>query len=101
MNEKQLQSSIVALCKLRQCEVYHSFLSVKSQPGFPDLVICRPGLLLFREIKTDRGKVSAAQEKWLTLLRAAGADAAVWREADLLNGRIMRELAPAWQAKSA
>lgn len=98
MNEKQLQSAIVTLCRLRRCQVYHSFLSIKSEPGFPDLVIAREGLLLFREIKTDRGKVTEAQAQWLQLLRSAGADASVWREADLKSGRIAAELAPAWAA---
>lgn len=49
--------------------------------GFPDLVLARqrPPGLLFVELKTDRGVLSAGQAAWLAVLTAAGARAVVWR----------------------
>ena len=51
-------------------------------PGWPDLVLARRGVVLFRELKTDKGKVSEEQIWWLDQLRQAGCDAGIWRPAD-------------------
>jgi hypothetical protein len=45
-----------------------------------------------RELKTEHGKVTPAQENWGDWLRLAGVDWGVWRPADLRSGRIQREL---------
>ena len=50
--------------------------------GWPDLVLARGGRVLFRELKTDIGRVSKEQVWWIEQLTAAGADAKVWRPAD-------------------
>jgi hypothetical protein len=91
VNEKALQGQILQLCKLYNWRAYHTFLSVRSEPGFPDLVLVRDRVL-YREIKTDVGKVTPAQKAWLDALLWAGADVGVWRETDLRNGRIVQEL---------
>ncbi len=96
MTEAELMSQVIALAKLRGWSCYHTHLSIRSEPGFPDLVLVR-NRVMFRELKSARGKVSHAQQRWLDMLKAAGADADVWFPADLLNGRVMRELAPVWQ----
>ena len=48
---------------------------------------------MFRELKKQRGKVTADQQEWLDALTADGMDADVWRPSDLLSGRVARELA--------
>lgn len=65
MTEKQLQVAVVNLARLLNWRVYHTFLSVRSAPGFPDLVMVRDGFLLFVEMKGPKGKVSEAQRAWL------------------------------------
>ena len=51
--------------------------------GFPDLVLCKPGRnVKFVELKTERGKLSPAQERWLNDLRLAGQEVYVWRPSD-------------------
>lgn len=53
------------------------------EPGFPDLVLVRGDRVLFRELKTETGRVRPEQKKWLAALEAAGCDVAVWRPSDL------------------
>jgi hypothetical protein len=60
--------------------------------GYPDLTLAGPGGVLFRELKSAKGACSAEQSVWLSTLMGAGADAEVWRPADLKSGRIKREL---------
>lgn len=49
--------------------------------GWPDLALAHEGLgmLLFVENKTDQGKVSPDQRRWINLLTAAGQRVEVWR----------------------
>lgn len=72
--------------------VFHVRWSMGSDAGFPDLVLFRrrDKRVLFRELKTDSGKVTPRQAAVLELMTACGLDAAVWRPADL--ERIGREL---------
>jgi hypothetical protein len=90
LSERAWQGQVLQLAALYRWTAYHTFDSRRSQPGFPDLVLCRDRVL-FRELKTDRGRLTGDQERWLEALRAAGADACVWRPADL--DRVAAELA--------
>lgn len=67
-------------------EFYHTFNSVHSEPGFPDWVVCfkrtwlgkdgarytldQPAVA-FVELKSAKGKLSAAQERWREALGPA------------------------------
>jgi hypothetical protein len=64
----------------------------RASEGFPDWTITAPGGLLFRELKRENGKPTKAQQGWLGTLRAAGADADVWRPSDVISGRMGSEL---------
>ena len=88
-----LDAHVRRLCDDLDLLRYHTHDSRRSPRGFPDLVVCGLGGVLFRELKTQRGTVKPEQQAWLDTLAAAGADAGVWRPADLLSGRIGRELA--------
>lgn len=82
--EKEFQQAVVDALRVAGFTVYHTYDSRRSAPGFPDIVAVRPRTqqVLFREIKTEKGKVSIAQELWLDALQKAGADAGVWRPSD-------------------
>jgi hypothetical protein len=71
---------------------HHQRNSVGSRRGWPDWTILGDGAGLFRELKSERGKVSAEQRHVGAMLRCAGFDWDVWRPSDLLSGRIVREL---------
>jgi hypothetical protein len=71
---------------------YHTHDARRSPAGFPDLVLCGPGGVLFRELKRQGRDPTPAQQRWLDALAAGGADAGTWRPADLLDGTIAAEL---------
>jgi len=54
--------------------------NVQGNVGFPDLVLAheRHGVI-FAELKTDTGRLTADQNAWLHTLTLAGEEAHVWR----------------------
>ena len=64
-----------------------------SVKGWPDWTIRGPRGVLFRELKSQRGRVEPEQREWLDALAAAAADVDVWRPADWYSQRVNRELA--------
>jgi hypothetical protein len=81
------------LCKLFGLKWYHPFDSRRSVSGWPDLVIAGPGGVLYAELKTRRGRVSAPQREWITALEHAGQAVFVWRPEDFFSCGIQAELA--------
>lgn len=58
------------------------------QAGFPDLLLVRDGQPpIYVELKTNTGKLTMAQARWLDLLDAAGCFARVWQPRDFENVR--------------
>ncbi len=92
MTERQLLDAVRDACRWSALLCYHPFDSRRSAPGYPDLTVVGPRGVLFRELKSDRGRLTPEQRTWLDRLTAAGADAAVWRPADW-PGRVLAELA--------
>ena len=80
--EKQFQAQVIQVARICHWAVYHTFDSRRSEPGFPDLVLVKDRVL-FRELKTDKGRVSPAQKAWGVKLTDAGADWSIWRPAQL------------------
>jgi hypothetical protein len=61
--------------------------------GWPDVHLTGPGGVLYRELKSADGRLTADQAQYLADLQAAGQDADVWRPADLKpGGRIPQEI---------
>jgi hypothetical protein len=66
--EKQFMEAVVEYARLCGWKVFHPFDSRRSEAGWPDLSMVRDGVLLFAELKTERGRISRAQCDWLELL---------------------------------
>lgn len=80
ITERMFQQQIVDLAHLCGWMEYHTWLSIRSTAGFPDLVLCRDGRLIFAELKSERGMPTAAQEEWLAALRKVqGVEVYLWR----------------------
>jgi hypothetical protein len=56
--------------------------------GFPDLVLVRPPVVLFAELKSGKGKLRPGQRAWLEdLKRCPGVEARLWRPRDFEEAR--------------
>lgn len=105
MSEAALQAQVISLARTWGWEYFHAPDNRPGgrtgQPqrgivsGFPDLVLvhARARRILYRELKTETGRVADAQRNWHEILEAAGADVAVWRPRDLHAGIVERTLA--------
>lgn len=71
--EKEFLAQIIELAILTGWLVHHVFeqrqYARRTDKGFPDLVLVRPPRLLFVEAKSEKGKISPAQDEWLSKLR--------------------------------
>jgi len=92
VTEATFQDAVIALCKMHSVAWYHPYFSRRSAAGWPDLALCGANGFITRELKTERGKLTADQQHWGSMLRQAGISWDVWRPADLRSGRIQREL---------
>jgi hypothetical protein len=82
--EKDFQKQVLQIAKLYRWHAYHPALSKWSERGWPDLALVRPPRLVFAELKSEKGKVTEHQERWLSLLRACpGIEVFLWRPSDL------------------
>lgn len=81
VNERSFQIAVLELAALHGWLCYHTHDSRRSQPGFPDLVLVRDSVV-FAELKTETGRVSAAQANWQKRLEDAGAEHHLWRPSD-------------------
>lgn len=90
--EAQVQQAIVDDARLLGYLVYHTYDSRRSEPGFPDLWIVGYGHLLVLELKTARGKVTDAQQRWIRNLVAAGIDARIYRTTEWRTLELHYEL---------
>lgn len=72
ISEKQFSAQLMQYLRLMGWRVFHSWISIRSEPGFPDLVAVRAdeigGRVVFIETKTVTGKTTAAQDEWLAVL---------------------------------
>ena len=92
LSEAQWQARVVDYARWARWRVYHVGDSrTVTDRGFPDLVLIRERVI-FAELKTDTGRVTAEQADYLDALRSAGALAAVWRPKDW--DEVQKWLAP-------
>ncbi len=93
MTERELQDQVALMCRQLGLYHYHTHDSRRSNAGWPDSVIIGPHRAIFRELKSQAGRLSSEQRNVGYLLTAAGLSWEVWRPADLLDGTIGAQLA--------
>ena len=92
MTERELLAAVVGLAMSVGLLVYHTHDSRRSDPGFPDLVLAGGRGVIFAELKTEHGELSAAQVTWKWRLIAGHCNWKLWRPRHLDSGLILREL---------
>lgn len=88
VTEAEFTNSVIALAQLRGWKVAHFRpartirgwrTAVQGDIGFPDLVLARNGVVIFAELKTDKGKIRPEQEEWHQQIGTVY----VWRPGDI------------------
>jgi hypothetical protein len=94
VSEKLFQDQVIKIAKMQQWLVFHASPS-SPRPGvwrsdgngFPDLVLVSTSVpsrgVIFCELKTADGKLSAEQEKYARYLIGAGIEYHLWRPRDI------------------
>jgi hypothetical protein len=93
VKEAEFQKIVINMAKMHGWLVHHPLPSMNKRGiwathelgdhGFPDLVLAHPsGRVIFAELKSDKGKISPLQSRWITTLQQ-GAVVWVWRPADI------------------
>jgi hypothetical protein len=93
ITEKQWQADVVEIAQLFGWHAYHTFDSRRSTPGFPDLILVRPPVLIAVELKTDKGRITPTQQAWLDeLAHCTEIRTHLWRPAD--RDQVLDQLCP-------
>lgn len=88
MTEADLQRAVIDLCKVLGLLVHHVRPArtkdgwrtpIEGHKGHPDLSVVGPNGALIRELKSDVGRLTPEQRKWISAYQQAGVDADVWR----------------------
>ncbi len=82
MSEKQFQAEVERIAARCGWVSFHDRDSRRNDAGFPDLLLIRERIV-WAELKSEHGKVSADQRRFLYGLLAAGQEVYIWRPADL------------------
>ena len=92
MSESAFQAQIEHLLRLygwkythfRPAQIRGRYMTaISGDAGFPDLVATNAVDILFIELKSAIGRLSAGQKAWRNHLESAGAEYYLWRPADL------------------
>ena len=107
LSESAFQTKILHVAKLAGWMVHHSrpaqlpsgrwVTPIAGDAGLPDLILVHPRRgFIMAEIKTELGRLTAGQKKWLSSLHDAGIEVYVWRPSmfDDIQNILTRKEAP-------
>lgn len=78
LTEREFQAMVIQYAKLCGWKVYHTHDSRRSEPGLPDLILVRRGVLWFLELKKYGKEPTQAQYDWLYALNEVTVTHASW-----------------------
>ncbi len=78
--EKEWQKRVEGVLRQYGWLVFHTLHSKGSTPGYPDICAVKGERLLYAELKTEKGRLSEAQNEWMdALARVPCAEVYIWR----------------------
>ena len=96
MTEKEFQASVIEIAHTFGWKIAHFRTAMNKRgaymtpvaadgKGYPDLHLLHPerGVQMYRELKTDVGRLTSEQREWGAWLTVCGSDWAVWRPKDM------------------
>lgn len=94
MTEEELQNNVIQLGKALGWRVYHTWNSLNSEPGYPDLTMFHAGQhrILWAELKRENIKAIQAQVDFGALIQASGGEFYLWRPSMWFSSEIERIL---------
>lgn len=105
MTEAQLMDATIELAQWRKWRTFHvrpgrklngSYVTAVQGDGvgWPDLLLLRGKRVIVAELKSERGRLTRAQQEWLDAWRETGfIETHVWRPGDWTSGVINGVLA--------
>ena len=90
LSESAFQNKVIDIARLNGWLVHHTrpaqvragkwATPVTGDIGLPDLILAHPKRgLIFAELKTEIGRLTPGQKKWVATLHDAGVEIYVWR----------------------
>jgi hypothetical protein len=95
MTENELKDIVISVAKRYGWLIHHDLpaqnnrgrwlTNIQGDAGFPDLLMVHPvsGKILAVELKSERGKLSPLQKRWLMAFDAGGIFNSVWIPSDM------------------
>lgn len=77
--ERSFQNQVLQYARLRGWRAYHTWASLHSAGGFPDLVLVRRPRVVFAELKREDRGPTRLQAEWLDDLQASKQEVYLWR----------------------
>jgi hypothetical protein len=93
MSEDDLLTAVMDLLRVYRWMAWHVRNSkagvVQGDPGFPDILACRPPRLMAIELKTEKGVLTPLQNVWAAAMKQSpGVEYHVFRPSDYLDATI-------------
>lgn len=93
MSERDLSQHVVSLARVLGWKVarWPTWRATGTDPGVPDLIMARNGVVILAELKAVGGKLSPAQEAWASAIADGPVESAIyylWTPEHWLNGGI-------------
>lgn len=78
--EKDFRQTVVDIAQIRGWTIFSTWNSKHSPSGEPDLRMVRPPRVIFAELKTEKGRMTAAQDSTMALLALCpSVESFLWR----------------------